>query len=171
MFTLNLCVYFFAIVRWFLSVRTRLLPLRGRTYLTISAVMMAAFLLDRAIKYRVTAEGSLLQHIAWYAYYVPLAIIPTMFILTCLASSPESARKRRARAAVTGLCVFLVVAVATNDLHRLMFRPVGDKDQGGWWWSYTTGPIWYVYYAFIFLRIIAGTVLLAVRDRREKSGR
>ena len=96
LFTLNLCVYVFAIARWFLSVRTRLLPSRGRTYLSISAIMMAAFLLDRAVKYRVAAEGSLLQHVAWYAYYVPLAIIPTMFLLTCLGAEPDSRRKRAA---------------------------------------------------------------------------
>ena len=171
LFTLNLSVYFLVIVRWFVSVRTRLLPSRGRAYLSIAAIMMAAFLLDRAVKYRVAAEGSLLQHAAWYGYYVPLAIIPTMFILTCLSAEPESRRKKIARAAAAAVCAVLVLAVVSNDFHLLMFRPIGDAEQSGQWGTYTTGPVWYVYYAFIILCVIAGAVLLAVRDRREKRGR
>ena len=171
LFTLNLSVYFLMIVRWFLSVRFRLLPSRGRTYLSVSCFMMIFFLLDRAVKYRIAASGSVFEHITWYLFYIPLAVMPTVFILTCLGAEPESRAKKRARVLVSLFCVLLIAAVVTNDLHELMFRPTGDPAVESLWRHYSNGPVWYVFYGYIALCVIVGTVLLAVTDKRKNNGR
>ena len=82
LFVLNLSVYLFLLFWWLLSVRQRLLPSRGRSYILLAAGFMLFFLLERAVKYRLAEDGSLLEHICWYAYYIPLAMIPALFLLT-----------------------------------------------------------------------------------------
>ena len=170
MFTLNLAIYIFLLVWWLASLHSRLLPSRARTYLILAAGFMLFFLFERAVKYRVSAYGTPLEHALWYAFYVPLAMIPTLFLLTCL-----SIRKKEggalARHIVWAIADSVVLIVATNDFHLLMFAPKYDLIQNGSWTTYDERPFWYVFYGYVILCILAGIVLLAIGDRRQKRSR
>lgn len=169
LFVLNLTIYLCLLVWWLLSVRQRLLPSRGRTYVLLAAAFMLFFLLERAVKYRLAEHGAPLEHICWYAFYLPLAMIPALFLLTCLSMEP--ADRAGPRRAVWAGALALILAVVTNDLHHGMFRPLGDLTQGGAWGTYETGPLWYAFYACIAVCILLGLGLLAVADRRRSRGR
>ena len=169
--TLNFAIYFVMIVRWFISLRARLLPSRGRSYLSIAAAMMLLFLFDRILKYRIAESGTLFDRILWYGYYIPLAIIPTMFLLTCLETVVENRRKKAARIVVIAFCILFILVVLTNDMHLLMFRPAGKEPMTSSWQTHAVGPFWFAFYAYILLCMIGGTVLLAVKDARRDSGR
>ena len=171
LFVGNLAVYIALLVWWLQSVRHRLLPSRGRTCLLAAAGFMLFFLLERAVKYRLAEYGSLLEHFCWYAYYVPLTMIPTLFLLTCLRMEPTPKHAAALRRVVWGIALALILAVVTNDLHSWMFRPLGDMNQGGQWGSYQNGPLWYVFYAWVGTSILTGLGLLARMDRRRRGGR
>ena len=170
LFVLNITIYIALLIVWMTSVRARLLPSAGRTYIVISAYLMFFFLTQRAVKYRLAMHGTFLEHALWYTFYIPLAMIPALFLLTCIDMGTRGKARTVMKRTVWALSALLTAGVLTNDLHRLMFRPIGDRVQGGGWDTYTNGPLWYVFYAFVFLCILAGVVLLARIDRR-KSGR
>ncbi|MGX8703097.1 MAG: histidine kinase N-terminal 7TM domain-containing protein [bacterium] len=171
LFTLNFAVYIFLLLHWVVSLHLRLLPSRERTYILLAAVMMLFFLLERAVRYRVALPETLLEHITWYGYYIPLAVIPSMFLLTCLSVERESRVRKGFRIAVIALCAFFVLAVATNDLHMGVFRPLEDGKLTGVWGDYSYGPLYYAFYAYVGLCILLGVVILAAGDRRRGSGR
>ena len=171
MFVLNLAIYTGLLVWWIQSVRNRLLPSRGRTYVLMAASFMLFFLLERAVKYRLAENATALEHICWYAYYIPLALIPAMFLLTCLSMGTSKMNRAAVRRGVWGCTLLLILAVVTNDLHHWMFRPLGDQNQGGAWGTYTTGALWYIFYIYVTVCILAGLAMLALSDRQRKNSR
>ena len=171
MFVLNFAIYCALLLWWIRSVYTRLLPSTARSCILTAGGMMLLFLLIRSVKYRLTEYASLLEHICWYAFYVPMAFIPALFLATCLCMEPER-RGRMTLMRVTLIAAGLIsLLVATNDLHFLMFRPIGTEVQGGVWNSYKLGPLWYVTYGFVIVCVLLGLTLLALADRRRHSGR
>lgn len=171
LFVLNLAVYIFLLIHWMVSLYFRLLPSWARLYCMIAAVMMIFFLFDRTVKYRVALYQTALEHAAWYAYYLPLAIIPAMFLLTCLSAEPDTRARRLARRIVAAVCAALLLVVLTNDLHQLVFIRFTETGREGAWGTYYPGPFWYVFYGFIILCLIIGTVLLVAGDRKKNSGK
>ena len=170
MFTVNIVIYVFLIFRWVVSLHERLLPSRARTYLILAAAFMLFFLIERAVKYRLAVSGTFFEHALWYAFYVPLTMIPTLFLLTCM-SIGQNKGGALARHVVWGLADTVVLIVATNDLHRMMFAPKYDLFQNGSWTTYVVRPFWYVFYGYVILCIIAGIVLLVRADRRKNGSR
>ena len=168
LFTLNLAVYCAMLVWWIQSVHRRLLPSGARSCILAAGVMMVLLLLIRSVKYRLTETGTLFEHVCWYAYYVPLAGIPALFLATCLGMEPERRVRVRLMRWTLLAAGTVTVLVLTNDLHMLMFRPMGGKVQ---WASYTVGPLWYGFYAYLIVNILLGLWLLALADRRAHSGR
>ena len=167
LFVLNLAIYIALLAWWLVSVWQRLLPSRGRSYLLLSALFMLFFLMERAVKYRLTDHAAILEHVCWYAYYIPLCMIPALFLLTCLSLPPEPRHSGPLRRAVWGLALALSLGVATNDLHYWMFRPL----EAGDWSKCESGPLWYAVYGFVILCVLLGLALLAKADRRRNSGR
>lgn len=171
LFVLNFAIYCALLLWWTRSVYTRLLPSPARRFILAAGAMMLLFLLIRSVKYRLFAYASLLEHFCWYAFYVPMAFIPALFLATCLCMEPER-RGRKTEIRLTLSAAGLIsLLVATNDLHKWMFVPIGTEVQGGVWRSYTLGPLWYVTYGFVIVCILLGLALLALADRRRHSGR
>ena len=172
LFVLNLSVYSLLLFWWAQSVHDRLLPSAGRRCMRLAAMLMLLFLLIRAVKYRLADYGSLLEHVCWYAYYLPLVGIPALFLVTCLRMGPEGPARRREALLVLLTAGLLILGVATNDLHFLMFRPRPEMlPQGGQWSTYYTGPLWYGVYGYVIVCILLGLTLLALTDRRKHSRR
>lgn len=171
LFVLNLTIYCVMLLWWMQSVYTRLLPSAGRSCMLAAAVLMVVFLLIRSVKYRLAAYDSLLEHVCWYAYYVPLAAIPALFLVTALGMEPERKHRRVLQGLVLLPMALLALGVATNDLHFWMFHPIEGATRGGSWGGYRSGPLWYVFYGFVILCIVLGLVFLAMADRRRRSGR
>ena len=167
LFVGNLAIYIGLLLWWLWSVQQRLLPSRGRTELLLAGALMLLFLLEWAVKYRLAERGSALEHVCWYAYYVPLAAIPALFLLTARSMQPTRRRGRAADRAILLCTLTLIALVVTNDLHFWMFRPISGVSQGGAWGAYDTGPLWYVFYAWVCLCILLGLGLLARSDRHQ----
>lgn len=171
LFVLNLAIYCALLLWWTQSVYTRLLPSPARRCILAAGAMMLLFLLIRSVKYRLAAYASLLEHFCWYAFYVPMTFIPALFLATCLCMEPERRGRKTQMRLTLSAAALISLLVATNDLHYLMFRPIGTEVQGGVWRSYTLGPLWYVTYGFVIVCILLGLALLALADRRRHSGR
>ena len=83
LFCLEFVIYTMLLFFWIQSVRIRLLPTRAKTYMLILATQMVAYLSLRAFKYRI-AESAVAIRYAWYIFYVPMILIPTLFLMVCI---------------------------------------------------------------------------------------
>jgi hypothetical protein len=85
MFCLNLALYVFLLLFWVRSVQQRLLPGRERGYMIAAALCAISVLLLRSIKYRMIDDQSVvLLRYAWYLYYVPMTLMPALFLMMCI---------------------------------------------------------------------------------------
>ncbi|MBO7404571.1 MAG: hypothetical protein J6V24_06380 [Clostridia bacterium] len=149
-------IYFAIPVFWGLSVRRRILHERIRRYLYGVSASMAVLVVLRCLRYRAYSGVEPASHLLWYAYYVPMLLIPlfsSLAILSIGRSEREPVPKKGI--AVTAVTVLLAAGILTNDMHGLAFRLINDPVTGAWTDEYAYGPLYFLTAAGI-LCLIAG---------------
>ena len=89
--------------------------------------MMLFFLLERAVRYRVALPETVLEHITWYGYYIPLAVIPSMFLLTCLAV--ERVGMPEARILLAQAAIYVACAPKSNASYMAIGKALENVQQ------------------------------------------
>ena len=162
LFCLEFAIYTLLLFFWLQSVRIRLLPTRAKTYMLILATQMVAYLSLRTFKYRI-ADSLVAIRYAWYIFYVPMIVIPTLFLMVCIRivrGEKTSAVDERLLMVPAGL---LSLIIATNDWHQLVFKRKPEVDPAAFYGqsgTYTYGITFYLTYAWMILMILIGVILL-----------
>ena len=161
MFSLNFMLYIGMLLFWMQSVRSRLLPTRARSYIVASALLMIVYLLVRVLRFRILT-GITVRRFVDYAYNIPMVLVPTLFLMTCIRiSRGERAEERgRERLLLIPACALLLL-IMSNDLHQLFYRrliPLAEFH--GIVGTYTYGPLFYFMYAWMVLTLLAGFAIL-----------
>ncbi|MBR1586334.1 MAG: hypothetical protein IJ662_12400 [Clostridia bacterium] len=167
MFTVIFLIYTGLLIFWIQSVHARLLPFRARTYGIASAVLMVVFLILRSFKYRIAFSNAVVRY-TWYAYYLPLALIPTLFWMACIRIRRGDQKSKRDERWLLLPAGILAACFLTNDLHRLAFLPLVDAasligDTG----TYTHGVLFYGMYLWVVLATAVGVILLLKETRKN----
>lgn len=167
-FCANLTVYFTLLLFWIQSVRHRILPSRGRSYMIWAAGLMLFFLFVRTIRYRISGNETIIQRYTWYIYYIPLALIPALFLLTCFFIDKKASRIDERLLLIPA--AVLALFVLTNDLHYLFFKPVEGEPFDGESGRYATNFMYYIFYAVIVGYFITGIVFVvrALKQNAQK---
>ena len=163
MTALNYVILTGLLLFWIQSVRVRLLPSAARIYTLCAAVLMLVYMLIRIFKYRFAVEPVMFRY-GVYAYWVPQMLIPTFFLMTCIAISRGEKRGRWNPALLLIPACVLAITVMTNDLHRLVYVPrtpitQSSLDTG----TYTFCPVFYLLYAWMILTAVSG-ILMVFRE-------
>lgn len=170
MFCLNLAIYIFLLVFWLHSVQRRLLPSRSRSYLIAAALSAIALLTLRSIKYRmIDLQAYEANRYLWYFYYVPMILLPTLFLMTCVNIERKNKPGRFDERLLLIPASILIILILTNDLHHLAFLPNGDLVLFSANGYYKNNILFYVYYAYYVVMIAAGLVLLIRANHRLHS--
>ncbi|MBQ3331319.1 MAG: hypothetical protein IJG87_09110 [Ruminococcus sp.] len=164
-YSVRTVMYFIILVLWIYSLRMRLLISKTRDYLTVMGGFVILFFLIQAIKYRVLDYHPTFMRYAWYSYYIPLVLICIFFLMACISFLQTKFNEKL----LLIPAVLLVLIVLTNDLHHWVFIPVAGETFDGGKGSYTRNFVFYLIYAFYFLCVIAGLMILvfAFRSRKE----
>jgi hypothetical protein len=161
MFSLNFMLYIGMLLFWMQSVRSRLLPTRARSYIVASVLLMIVYLLVRVLRFRILT-GITVRRFVDYAYNIPMVLVPTLFLMTCIRiSRGERAEERgRERLLLIPACALLLL-IMSNDLHQLFYRrliPLAEFH--GIVGTYTYGPLFYFMYVWMVLTLLAGFAIL-----------
>lgn len=130
------------------------------------ALSWMAFLLIllRGMKYSVFAGVDVLARYSWYAYYVPMLLIPLFFFYVSIMISPKGdGRIPKRWFPVAVITAVLILLVLTNDLHQLVFS--FKPGFVGWNEDYSRGLMFYVATAWQYVLYIAAVVVLTVKCR------
>ena len=161
MFSLNFMLYIGMLLFWMQSVRSRLLPTRARSYIVASALLMIVYLLVRVLRFRILT-GITVRRFVDYAYNIPMVLVPTLFLMTCIRiSRGERAEERgRERLLLIPACALLLL-IMSNDLHQLFYhRLIPLAEFHGIVGTYTYGPLFYFMYAWMVMTLLAGFAIL-----------
>ena len=172
LFCANLALYLFGLVFWMRSVGLRLLPSRSRSYLIAAAGCAISMLVLRSVKYRLIDPGGQdLSRYLWYAYYVPMILLPTLFLMTCVNIERRNKDRQWDERMLLVPAAALILLFLTNDLHYLAFRPAGDMVMTDADDSYRNAAVFYLYAAYFAGTVAAGLILLTRATRRLRSFR
>lgn len=163
----NYLIYTGLLLFWLQSVQARLLKSRTKTWVTGAARMMLLYQLLRVFKYRFAVEPAAMRY-AIYLYFVPMTLIPTLFLMTCLRILRGNRTGRWNEALLLIPQGLLTLLVLTNDLHGLVYAPrvalsVFAVDTG----TYAHGPVFYTLYAWMILSFAVGLFLLFLKTARQ----
>ena len=114
-------IYCYLMLSWGLSVRTRVIQVHVRKYLTAVSVLEALWILFRTVKFYFTSVA-MVGRMLWYLYYLPMLFIPMLavFIAMSLGRS-ENYRLSKGVLALMIPTALLLLMVLTNDYHQLVF--------------------------------------------------
>lgn len=145
---------------WGVAAYLRCLDARNRRRLVAVAALLSSWMLLVIVRWKL-ADGHL-QALLWYAYYVPLTLLPLLCLLCALRASGLD-RRPRVRTAARALWIAAVVIIAfvlTNDIHEQVFRFLGTPrtDEGPfvYAWGHRLVVLWSIglYLAFFLVFVI-----------------
>ena len=160
-------IYAGLILSWIQAINRRLLPTRAKRYLLAAGCLMLLFLAAQFTKYRIAVEPGMIRY-CWYVYYLPILLIPTLFLMTCFRLFRGTGRKKTDEFLFLLPAGLLALGVLTNDLHRKAFIPNEDmKSLIGSPHTYTHGFLYYAAYAWAGCTLAAGIIFLLLACRKK----
>ena len=161
LFLVIFMIYTALLIFWIQSVRIRFLPSRERSYMIWIMLLMILYLCLRVFRYRIASSAAALR-LSWYAYYVPLMLVPALFLMVCFRISSTGLKSvkwdERLLLIPGGILALLIL---TNDVHHLVFLPKPGIDSFiGSMGTYTYRLPFYLAYAWMILAISGGMFLL-----------
>lgn len=116
----NLYIAVYAI--WGISVSRRILQTQVRFFLECIAALLIFWMLLRAMKYYIFIEGDFESRYLWYLFYIPMLCNPLLsFFVSISLGKPDNYKIPKCNVLLPVICVILIIAVLTNDMHRLVF--------------------------------------------------
>ena len=164
LFTGRFAVFTGLVLFWIRSVRSRLLPTRVRTYMTAAGVMMVCLLAVQVFSNRIAGDAAgaaALNRWSKYVYWIPQTVNPALFLMAAvlIRRGAEDGKGWDERLLLIPAAL-LSLAVITNDLHYLVYRPKADyPDLAIVTGRYSQGAVFYLLYAWISHCGWAGTAV------------
>ena len=157
-------LYNILIFSWAVSVWWRILHAQTRRCLLGAAALMLFWLDIRLIRYDFAQTPEMLRRL-WYAYYIPMLLIPTLALYTLFfLDRGQSAPLYKYRYVIFVFPVVLFSLVLTNDCHQLAFAfPPGQEVLGSP--DYTYRFVYYLCLLWIFSCAVFTVVYLVRRCR------
>ena len=107
---------------WAVSFQKRIIQKEPRRCLIMIAAMMVFWMLIRMCKFEIPYEMPTALRYAWYLYYIPMVLLPTVSLyLAFYIRQPENYKLPKRRCLLFCPALFLIGIVLTNDLHQLVF--------------------------------------------------
>lgn len=133
---------------WIVSLQNRILQKPVRRYLMATAMLMLFWLSVRVFKWEYTVGKTALNRYCWYVYYIAIIIIPLfgVFIVDYIGKPEEYVMSRKKKLLYIPAFA-LILAVFTNDIHRLTFAfPNGIENFDH---DYTYGIFYFIVMAWV----------------------
>ncbi len=141
---------------WVISVRRRILDKRIRIYLISVGLLMSFWLAERTAKWFFVSEFSDLCRYMWYAFYIPMILIPLLGVfITTYIGKPETYKMPWWLNLLYIPAFALILFVFTNDFHNLVFEfPNGIyyfNTQYEYGFGFYIVCAWFIVFGFYFV--------------------
>ena len=172
MFSTVTMIYSGLILFWVQSVRIRLLPSHAKNDIIASGLLMLLFHFVRSVRYRMMVWSPFalfLSRHCWYFWYVPIIMVPTLFLTSSLAFGKGPEQKRNRSRWILIPAILLGAGIMTNDLHCLAFLPNSDiAGLDGKNGTYTHQILFYAAYIWAGCMMAGGIAHRIILSRKMK---
>lgn len=146
-------------VGWAISLHRRILHRNLRFFLIAQAVLMAVWMWFRLVRYFIFWESDMISRALWYAYYIPMTLLPLFSFLAALNVGKQEGKEISGKWKWLYLpAVFLCVGILTNDIHQATFSFLPGFAQ--WEDQYSYEFLYYIAVAWMAVFLIATLVIL-----------
>lgn len=130
---------------------------RIRKYMVAIGSMVALWLFFRIEKYVAFEENVIAVRYLWYAYYIPLLMIPQLLLSVSLMVNRANDKKPKISFVFGTISIILLSVVLTNDLHQMVFKFNDGLDNVD---DYSYQIVYYVISVWAFALMISSMVIL-----------
>lgn len=144
-------IYIGMLTTWGISLYRRIKHEQVRLFLISIAGVMLFWIFIRTIKWGPFNNIDEISRLLWYAFYIPLVLIPLLsFIASLYLARPETWKLPKSYLFLFLLAFILIALVISNDFHQLAFR--FKPDMANWDKDYTYGVIYFlvVFWIMVF---------------------
>ncbi len=152
-------IYIAVFLYWTVTMYNRIMHSQVRTYFVLIGASIVLWISIRAIKWGAFREFAYGDRYSWYAYYIPMIIIPVLFLFVSLFIGESEKHKINKKWNLLFAAVLaLLFMVFTNDLHQLVF--IFDIDNYYNHIDYSHGVGYYVIVAFLVCVVITSMIVI-----------
>ncbi len=152
-YCLSIGIYIGIFAYWIISIYNRIMERHVRTYLMLIGANIIFWITIRAIKWSAFRYAILEDRILWYMYYIPMLLLPMLFLFTTLSvGKDEDYRPNKKWSLLWIPTVSLLVMVLTNDVHGFVLQI--DKTVHAYGRDYSHGTGYYMVLVYILGLII-----------------
>ena len=166
-FACHACLFFI----WLRLMRRRFVRREVSSLLAALAALLLVWRFLQLAKYDLLYDVAVCNRYLWYAYYVPISFIPSVFLLAMLyVGMPRTWHMDRRYLLLLGVSGVLSLLSLTNDFHELAFRFKDGLDPTMPDWpagTYTHGPVFYAVWTWAALVSALSLVVLIRRSVRS----
>ncbi len=165
---LETLLYAGLLIGWGASIEYRIIRENVRHYTIGAVVLMTLWMMLRICKYRFFGGLDVILRHSWYAYYIPMILIPLLLFLAaqCVGGAEDASPDRRWLPLFIPAAL-LIAGIMTNDLHQLAFRFAPGFE--GWSSNYRHGALYFAAAAWISLLTAAALAVLMRKCRINRS--
>lgn len=151
-------------VVWAISLQRRILHRELRSFLVAQAVMMAFWMWFRLVRYFLFWESDMISRAIWYAYYIPMMLIPLFSFLAALNIGKQGGKEISVKWKWLYLpAVFLCMGILTNDLHQTAFSFFSGFAH--WEDQYSYEILYYIAVVWMAVFLVATLVIVFMKCR------
>ncbi len=161
--------YLTIILIWTVSIQRRIIDAKIRHRVLAACVSMVLLFFLRMCKYSYFPEDVMINEYLWYAYSIPLTLIPLFFFMSSLRVEPMGNEKAVSIAEIFLLLLnaAMVLVVMTNAFHGQVYQITvhPDKEYTHAWFYYVV-YFWRIFLSFATLFVFLKKCSLAAAKKK-----
>lgn len=163
-------IYFGLFITWGVSLKKRIINRQIVRLLMTIVGLLLFWLITRTIKYIFFPPDTNISRWLWYAYYLPILLIPMiMFSIAFSLGKPEDYRLPAWRSFMYLPTILLIGVVFTNDYHQLVFKFPHDSVWSGLDYQYS--PFYWLILIWIASLFLVSLIITILKSRLPYSKR
>lgn len=147
---------------WAVTINYRVVNKKVRQLMLFTAALFMLSFFLQMFRYRVFESFETACRYFWYGYYVPLLLVPVLFLFVCLyLHLQEDEKPNKLWLLMLIPSLILILLVMTNDFHELIFIFPEGKSLGSTS-SYSYGALYYAIYAWV-IAVLVLALFISIR--------
>lgn len=164
---LNTIMFIGITVTWIITIQRRVTDKILRRYLVFGGCFIIVLFIMRLIRWIMFSRLFVVDRYFWYAYYIPITMLPFLsLLLSCNVGREAEVRSRMPGKILLFIWACLMAMVMTNDLHNCVFK-IGGYFDGSLNYKYNYG--YYIIIAWCVILTAVAFVILIKRSRTSVS--
>ncbi|MGN0537667.1 MAG: hypothetical protein ACI4M3_06790 [Acutalibacteraceae bacterium] len=161
----DVMIYLGLLIAWAISINYHTINTNIKKYLIISSALMIFWIVARTIKYNAFENTHIYSRYLWYAYYIPMIILPLMMFMAALHIGKNRPSKMWNILFVPA--IILTLGILTNDFHQLAFK--FKPYFADWNDDYTYGPLYVAVTIWILFLVVAALSVMLYKCKISKA--